>query len=245
MRILMWMFVLGFLTALTGCHTVPSALPAPPVVPISFPITNGAGTAIVVGEGLILTADHVVPVQREGVQLVRVGDELTEYEIVASGPGDGSTASWEENWSSENWEAWSKDWALLKITRPELATGNVASIDWDGKLQPGEKVYLFGYTPSRSGPVLTSVEGRIVEREELPTLGDFVFVTTAESKPYPGCSGGIVARLRSSNDTMPPSLEMVGVYRGGYRLVASNGSVKLFTQLVRRPPIELKGQLTN
>ncbi len=244
MRILQWMFVLGLWMVLTACHTVPTALPAPPVVPISFPITNDAGTAIVVGKGLILTADHVVPAQREGKKVMRIGENITEYEIVASGPGDGTTASWVNDWSRENWEAWSKDWALLKIAQPELATGSVTSIDWNGDIKPGDTVYLIGYTSGREGPVLMSVEGRVV-KNELPTSSDFVFVTTAENKPYPGCSGGIVARLCESSGTMPPSLEMVGMYRGSYRQVANNGSVTLFTQLVRRPPTELKGQLDN
>lgn len=245
MRILAWAWLVT--VALVGCHATPSrvagtpkALPAPPVVPISFPITNGGGTAIVLKEGLLLTAKHVVPDDNGATKLMRIGDALTEYEIVRNGNGTGRPIPVGKGWLDVSWEDWSNDWSLLRIAQPELAKVPPTPIDWVGREAENERVYLIGYPgkSSRSAPRIIEARVSAAKDPDGPPHGDFVFVVTDEDTVYPGVSGGLVARLIDGCGDTPPTFEVVGMFQGTYQ--HRGGTVDVFGQFARRPPRELK-----
>ena len=248
MRFMAWFVTVGIVLA--GCHTIPpavadapSALPAPPVVSISFPLTNRGGTAIVVKEGLLLTAKHVVPVDNGPTKMMRVGDTLTGYEVLANGAGNGQSIPVGKGWLDVSWEDWSNDWCLLRIERPELAAVPPTPIDWDGREAENERVYLIGYPGKSPRTQPRVIEARVCAAKdpEGPPTDDFVFVVTDEDAVYPGVSGGLVARLVDGSEDTPPTFEVVGMFQGSYQ--NRGGAVDVFGQFARRPPRELMNLL--
>ena len=123
---------------------------------------RGAGAGVLVGEGLVLTNQHVVA-RRRSVQVTLHDDSSYKARILSRDP--------------------KVDLALLQIT----GSGHPSAVFSDQEPRPGEMVFAFGHPwgqrAALTGGVLSAITAARTKRGEFPVL-------RTDARLAPGNSGG-------------------------------------------------------
>jgi hypothetical protein len=198
----------------------PAAMPDVPVVRMLGRSAGGSG--IPLGQGLVLTARHILK-----DRWLEVNGRRARYEIVAQGEGGADK----------------DDWAVIRTRAAEDLPGVTLAEGESARPRPGEQLCVMGYWRGESDEPLPYWDMRRLPLQCVRataatppwwapgTAGLMFFEAPLHGKSYHGISGGPVAVCGPDG-----SWRVVGVYKGSWEVESPVAGKRTLQIAVRVPP---------